>query len=192
MIYKVSQLTTLFWVFKLVYLRINAAILAIQAQNQQNFFSHHHLNPALCDVTSDLPLQCAQNTLQFISESLTAMISPSELLIYPDNAQFFFSHLMADHCHHHHSCTSAEVWAGTLWAQDNPPVLYYKGHWLSTSIAEPLVASERHKQYDALGHHKHVPCSDEYAPKPFGVHSNELVNHEYYYNWSIADRKSVV
>jgi hypothetical protein len=65
-------------------------------------------------------------------------------------------------------------------------VLYYKGHWLSTSIAEPLVASERRKQYDALGHRKRVPCSDEYAPKPFGVHSNELVNHKYYYNWSIA------
>jgi hypothetical protein len=48
------------------------------------------------------------------------------------------------------------------------------------------VASERLKQYDALGHRKRVPCSDEFAPKPFGVHSNELVNHEYYYNWSIA------
>jgi hypothetical protein len=86
---------------------------------------------------------------------------------------------MADHCHHHHSRTSAEVRAGTSWAQDNPPVLYYKGHWLSTSVAEPLVASERLEQYDALGHRKCVPCSDEFAPKPFGVHSNELVNHEY-------------
>jgi hypothetical protein len=48
------------------------------------------------------------------------------------------------------------------------------------------VASKRLRQYDALGHHKCVPCSDEYAPKPFGVHSNELVDDKYCYDWSIT------
>jgi hypothetical protein len=48
------------------------------------------------------------------------------------------------------------------------------------------MASERLKQYDALGHRKRVPCSDEYAPKPFGVHSNDLVDDMYYYDWSIT------
>jgi hypothetical protein len=97
---------------------------------------------------------------------------------------FFLSHPMA-HLSNRHSHTS-EVRASTSWAQDNPPVVYYKGYWLSMSLAEPLMASERLKQYDALGHRKHVPCAKEYTSKPFGVHSNELINHEYYYDWSIA------
>jgi hypothetical protein len=44
---------------------------------------------------------------------------------------------------------------------------YHNRHWLTTSVAESLVASERVRQ-------------------PFGVHSNELVNDEYCYDWSVA------
>jgi hypothetical protein len=89
------------------------------------------------------------------------------------------------HSSNRRSCTS-EVQADTSWAQDNPPVLYYKGYWLSTSLAEPLMASERLKQYDALGHRQCMPCANEYTLTSFRVHSNELVNSEYYYDWSIA------
>jgi hypothetical protein len=63
---------------------------------------------------------------------------------------------------------------------------YYNGHWLTTSVAESLVASERVRQYDALGHRKCLPCLKECASKPFGVHSNELVNDKYCYDWSVT------
>lgn len=87
---------------------------------------------------------------------------------------------LSNHCSH-----ISEVRDGTSWSQDNP-MTYYNGHWLSTSVAESFVASERLRQYEALGHHESSPCLKEYAPKPFRVHSNKLVNHQYYYNWSIV------
>ena len=61
---------------------------------------------------------------------------PSELLITPDNAWFFFSHIMAHLGHHHHSHTCG-VQDSTSWAGDNPL---------------PVSSKTRHS-YNAHGHH---------------------------------------
>ena len=77
--------------------------------------------------------------LQFISESLAAVISP-------DDTRFFFSHLMADHCHHHHRSRTSEVRDGTSWAQDNP--------------VPPMYGAQ---DYDAYGHRIHRGNAEVFA-----------------------------
>ena len=53
---------------------------------------------------------------------------------------------------------------------------YYNGHWLSTSVAESLVASERLRQYDAYGHHIHRGNEEVFAEQ-FAQAMSGMVSH---------------